>query len=304
MTALVSTVAAGAATLIAVGGGLLIAAATHRSHTSRVRQQLVRVTGGQVGTDETDYFGALILAFGRRGLRRSNEFEELSTLAQSAGLFSPLAPYRIFAVQLISAIGCGLIATGAFAAFTGDRTLVALGVFAGIAIGYLTPRVVLRVLASGRRRRIRHELPFFLDTMLMLLRGGLGLERCLREIAQLGADAMPETVRSVELMIADLEQGRSYDEALDRWADRMAHPAVREISQQLQQSMNHGTELSKALAAFAQRLIAQQLATARERAGRRTIHVTAVTMLFFMPPLLIVLAAPGFTQVVRLLGHN
>lgn len=292
------------AAVVAAVGCVAIFSAEFRTRNIRIRRQLVRVSGREASDIGSSPLSRFLLALGRRVLRQSPEYQKVTRLAHSAGFFSSHAAYQVVAVQF--ACGCALAITGTLISISlghGFERLL-LSTIAGATFGYFLPKICLVLIAAERRKRIRRELPFFIDMLLLLLRSGAGIDRCFREIANLAHDAIPEIHRTIVLLMVDLHQGRSYEEGLDRWADRMSEPAAQEIARQLQQAMSYGTELSKTLGQFSQRLISQMLSNGRELAGRRTTHVTVATVAFFMPPLMIILAAPGFASLIRIMAGN
>jgi tight adherence protein C len=291
------------AALVGLAGFGAIISVGYSGRNIRIQRQLDRVTAHDPTGMEAGWFDRLCIALGRRTLR-SREVQDLARLTQSAGYLSPSTPYQVAALQAGGGIALAIAGIAMSMSLAFAMPLPVFYALAGASIGYLIPRLGLRIMARRRRRRIRRELPFFIDMLLLLLRSGASIDRCFREISSLAHDAIPEIHRTVGLLLADLDQGRSYEESLDRWADRMSDPSAYEIARQLQQAMAHGTELSKALGQFSQRLIAQMLSSGRERVGRRSTHVTVATLLFFMPPLVVVLAAPGVSSVIRLLANQ
>jgi tight adherence protein C len=297
-------IAIAVAAFLAVTGAGLIASWGFDSQQARIARQLSRITDKAVRNNGAGWIGQISVALGRRLLRRSRELQDLARHTQAAGYFSASAPYHFVGIQLGSAALLATIAAAVAMAAGHRAPTPILGAVAGVSCGYLGPRFLLRALAARRRRNIRREMPFFIDMLLLLVRSGAGVDRCFREIAFLARDAIPAIHRTVVLLINDLDQGRSYHESLERWADRMSEPAAQEIARQFRQAMTVGTEISRILGQFSQRLITRSLLSAREKAGRRSTHVTITTLVCFMPALLIVLAAPGFAHVIRIMtGH-
>lgn len=280
--------------------GVCASTVLRRKRVLHISQQLKRVTGQSSDADRETLGNRFAAAIGQKTVRRQSDLQSLSKLMRGAGFYSPTAPYVLSAVQVATAtvaLVCVLLWTvGANL----PMRMVVLYSIAAIALGYLLPRFAVRYIAKGHQRRIRCELPLFIDMLLLLVRSGLGLERCFREIECFGTDAVPVMQSAIRLLLIDLDQGRGYEEALMRWAERMSEPAALEVARQLQQSLIHGTEVAKALSTFAQRFTDQRLVSARETAGRRSSMVTLVTVGLFLPPLIVILAGPGFSQLSRL----
>jgi tight adherence protein C len=296
----------GASELLAYGAviaamlGVGLSTTLRKTKTAQISRQLRRVTGHYDDTAAGGFWNRFSTVVGRGAVRGQDNVQALSKLLRNAGIHSSGAPYIFAAIQVAAAtLASVCVIAWAVSANTPARLVVSETV-AGVSLGYLLPRLVLRFVAKAHRRRIHRELPLFIDMLLLLLRTGMGLARCFREIERFGLEAGPAIHPTIKLLLVDLDQGRGYDEALVRWAERMSEPSAMEIARHLQQSLAHGTEVAKALGAFAQRFVEQRLAMARELAGRRSSLVTLVTVGLFLPPLLIVLAAPGFSQLSRL----
>jgi len=290
-----------AAVFFAAAGTLAITGSFQKERAERIQRQFERVTTGDVTDHRTPLMLRILVSFGRRMLWRGRDIRELTKLLREAGYFSSLALFEFVAAQaglvVLFAAATGLAASRV-ALTSAELTLAVLA--AATLAGFL-PRFWLGRRAARRLRAIRREVPFLLDMLLLLLKSGAGIERCFREVAQLGTEVIPESHRTIELLISDLDQGRDYSASLDRWAARMSEPSAREVAQQMQQALAHGTEISRALTQLSERLITQRLNDGRELAGRRSTHMTVATLMFFMPPLMIILAAPGFSAVIGML---
>lgn len=262
---------------------------------------VVASSGSRTSVDEMQSSPAARL--GRRLLRQSGEYQESARLVRGAGYFGNDAPYRFAVMRIGLGLLLGLASVAAYfvharGAGYGIETLIG-GATAGVALGYLGPRFVVGRIAAARRRELFHELPLFLDTFLLLLRSGAGIEQCFRYVAQWAADTQPEIHLTVLALVEDIDQGRGYQDALARWKERMGIDAAEEVTGFLLQSLVHGTELSAPLGYFSTRLIAKRLLEARALAGRRTTQVTVAMMIFLMPPLVIVIGAPAFSAVFQ-----
>jgi len=296
--------------LLAYAGAVVIAAGVgavavvHKMKEIRIRRQLDRVTGKYDEADSGGFWDQFGTVVGKKVLLSQGDLLALSKLLRSAGFYSPGAPYIFAAAQVATSAAATLLAL-IFAVNVMPPARMAINVvIVGLALGYLLPRFALRHLGNARRRRIHQEMPLFIDILLLLLRSGLGLERCFREIERFGQDAIPTIHPTIRLLLVDLDQGRGYDEALVRWDERMSDPSATEIARYLQQSLTHGTEVAKTLSIFVQRFVDQRLTAGRERAGRRSSVVTLITVSFFLPPLLIILAGPAFSQLGRLFASH
>jgi tight adherence protein C len=108
---------------------------------------------------------------------------------------------------------------------------------------------------------------------------------------------MDLTRGAVAAMVDDLHNGVPYGLALDRWADRLQVPGVRELAALFKQALLNGSELGPTLRAFAHEFSDKRLSSARASIGRKTTQMTVVMILFMLPALMILLAGPAFVAV-------
>lgn len=220
-------------------------------------------------------------------------------LIREAGIFGHGAVYRFLASRAALAI-IGLILGPALGAVAGrsalETTTFALGL--GFA-GYFGPALVIGYLARRRRSRVFREMPLFLDSVKLLLQTGASLELALRHIARMETGAIPEIRRTLLYFLEDLDQGKSYDIAFDRWVEKLAIPDAEEFAGLMVQSIRHGTELSPLLEQFIQDQIQRRLAKAREAAGKRSVSLTVIMVTFFLPPLMMIIGAPAIVEIAR-----
>jgi tight adherence protein C len=169
-------------------------------------------------------------------------------------------------------------------------------------LAYLLSKRALGWSAARRRRKVERELPFFLDVLTMMLESGVSLDQSFRILTQTDRGA-PLIRRSLETLVADIERGMPYDQALQRWSDQLGVVGARELASLFQRNLTHGAELSGALGAFAHEFTEKRIATAREAGGRKSAQMAVVMMIFFLPALFIVLAGPAFVTLMHSLGE-
>ena len=229
---------------------------------------------------------------------------EISQALRSAGYYEPgavlvFAGLRFAATILaIVGFGLGLWLTGHWAGMVRFSPLAAGG------ITYVGAKFVLQWRASVRQRRVAAELPFVLDLLLLMLESGISLDQCFRSVAQTEGGAMPLVRQAVRLLVEDIQRGMAYDQALDRWADRLGVNGGRELAAMFKQTLVHGTELGTALREFVKEFADKRVSSARESIGRKTTQMTVVMIVFLMPALFIVLCSPAVVTILRTLTRE
>lgn len=275
-----------------------------RGTVSEVRLRR-RLTGIAERSETPDVGGiAWLLPFERLLVGGAKDREEISQALRAAGYYDPSAVLAFaglrFAATLLAMIGAGLglWLTGRWGG------MARLLPFAAGGIVYVGAKLLLRWRASVRQRRIAGELPFVLDLMLLMLESGVSLDQCFRSIAQMNNGAIPLVRQKVRLLVEDIQRGMPYDQAFDRWADRLGVNGARELAAMFKQTMLHGTELGLALREFVREFSDKRVSLVRESIGRKTTQMTVVMILLLMPALFIVLCSPAVVTIFRTLSKG
>jgi tight adherence protein C len=245
----------------------------------------------------------MLEGFGRK-LAGADSARGLQDLLLRAGLMAPSAVFLFVALRLIAALAIAAVALLPAYLHHGrvGATDAALAFFLGLCV-YRGFSIFLKLRSEKRQREIRRELPYVLDLLLMVLDSGVSVDQALQHVgAQIGRVA-PLSAELLNRYIADTEDGMPYDKALDRLAQRLAISEGRDFAGLLKQNLFQGGELSQPLRSLAADIGEARLANAREQMGRKSVQLTLVMLAFFMPVLLIALAAPAFSDLLGTLGH-
>ncbi len=223
---------------------------------------------------------------------RGRDRSELEGRLQLAGFRDPRAMQLFVWLRIAATAGSALLVMLLCRVFWGGWLARPLLIVIGAGLVYVGMKQALYMLASARSRRVTAEFPFLIDLMLMMLESGVSLDQCFRSIARDEQVAVPEHGPLIGLLIADLDRGMRYEQALDRWATRVAISGAKELAALFRQAMFQGVELAPALREFAREFTQRRVARAREAMGGITVRMVVLMILFFMPALFIVLGGP------------
>jgi len=227
-------------------------------------------------------------AFTARGRDRS----EIADKLMLAGFQDARAADRFVWARMAATVGAGLAAMLASRIGWGGFLAQPLLIIIATGLAYVGAKQAIHLIAARRARTIMAEFPFLLDLMLMMLESGISLDQCFRSIARDEAIAVPHHARLVAMLVADLDRGMRYDQALDRWAARVAVNGARELAALFRQALFQGVELAPALREFVREFTQRRVARAREAMGGITVRMVVLMILFFMPALFVVLGGP------------
>ncbi|HEY4266490.1 MAG TPA: type II secretion system F family protein [Micropepsaceae bacterium] len=245
----------------------------------------------------------LLERFGQK-IAGADSIRQLREMLLQAGYFAPGAAFLFAALRLIATLAAAsvmllrpFLKSGTIA--PGDTTLA---FFFGFFV-YRGFTLFLKMRSESRQREIRRELPYVLDLLLMVLDSGVSIDQALHHVSQQIGRVSPHTAHMLAQYIADTDDGTPYDKALDRLAQRMAISEGRDFAGLLKQNLFQGGELSQPLRRLVADISEARLANAREQTGRKAVLLTLIMLVFFMPVLMIAIAAPAVTDVLGTLQH-
>ena len=221
-----------------------------------------------------------------------------------AGFLAPSAPFLFIALRLLGTllVAAMIVLPAGLKDSSLSSDEAAFAFFAGF-LSYRGFTIYLKLRGERRERELRRELPYVLDLLLMVLDSGVSIDQALQHVGlQIGAVA-PVSAALFQRYIADTEEGMPYDKALDRLAQRLAIGEGRDLVGVLKQNLFQGGELSEPLRRLAADIAETRLSLAREQLGKKSVALTLVMLAFFMPVLLIAIAAPAVSDLLGTLSH-
>ncbi|MEM9428209.1 MAG: type II secretion system F family protein [Pseudomonadota bacterium] len=173
------------------------------------------------------------------------------------------------------------------------------------------PMVVMTVLLPGcigyyapdywveRRRQVRREditdgFPDALDLMLVCVEAGQSLDQSILRVASEVEKAYPALAEEFEMVSNEMRAGKDRVSVLRDMGERCGVPDISAFVTVLVQSATFGTSISDALRVYAAEMRDKRVMRAEEKANTLPTKLTLGTMMFTVPPLLIILVGPSF----------
>jgi tight adherence protein C len=183
------------------------------------------------------------------------------------------------------------------------RTLIGLLLIVIAAIlSFLAPRWVLRAMATGRRQRIKREVPLFIHLLVLLFESGLSTRQALSSIVRESGGVLPELGREFDLVLRQVEAGADASEALKSLSEVLEVEDLTTVLGVLRQVDRYGGELREPLLETLQVLEERRGYELRERVNLLSGRMTVVMVLFFFPALMIFVAGPAFMAIIKALA--
>jgi tight adherence protein C len=248
----------------------------------------VRKTGRSGPAGPPGRPGRLLWVLIRAGrmLRPSGAPPDLRARLEAAGQPAGLGVRELMAAKVAAAALAGAAALP-LAAFAPGRLGLVLAP-AGAVGGFLGPDVWLGRLAAARARRVRRDLPAFLDMLRATVEAGGSVTSSLRAVSERTSGPLAREWRAVAEEVA---LGVPLAEALDALAARLPQAEIRAVLGALDRARRHGAPLGDTLAAQASAARFALARRIREDAARAGPKIQLVVALLLVPSVLLLVAA-------------
>ena len=232
------------------------------------------------------------------------EMSKSRMLMVRAGYPQKDAVRTLHAAQLI--LGMGLLTLGVlYVLILGGEmpmhlvVLYALG--PGVA-GYYGPKYWLTKRIAKRQEEIQAAFPDCLDLLLVCVEAGQSLDQSILRVATEMEPTMPALAGELLLVAQEMKAGRDKPDVLRAMAERCDIQDITSFVTVLIQSASFGTSIADALRVYADEMRDKRVMRAEEKANVLPTKLTVGTMMFCVPPLLIILIGPSIHGISQTLG--
>ena len=171
------------------------------------------------------------------------------------------------------------------------------------AIGYFAPSYWVERRKQQRQTDVTNGFPDALDLMLVCVEAGQSLDQAISRVAREIRSGYPTLAEEFEVVANEMRAGKDRVTVLRDMAERCGVNDVASFVTVLVQSATFGTSISDALRVYASEMRDKRVMRAEEKANVLPTKLTIGTMLFTVPPLLIILVGPSIYDIyVNLLG--
>lgn len=208
------------------------------------------------------------------------------------------------------ALGLGLLAVGVVYALIvsaqGDistQTMV-MSIIGPGAVGYYLPRYWITKRLQKRQTEIIQGFPDALDMMLVCVEAGQSLDQSIIRVAKESRAGYPALADEFEMVANEIKAGKERVTVLKDMAERVGVADVASFVTTLVQSATFGTSIAEALRVYSAEMRDKRVMRAEEKANVLPTKLTLGTMLFTVPPLMIILIGPSVYGIATQLGAN
>ena len=156
---------------------------------------------------------------------------------------------------------------------------------------------------STRQQDVENGFPDALDLMLVCVEAGQSLDQAILRVAREIKAGYPTLAEEFEVVANEMRAGKDRVTVLRDMGERCGVNDVSSFVTVLVQSATFGTSISDALRVYGSEMRDKRVMRAEEKANVLPTKLTVGTMLFTVPPLLIILVGPSMYDIYRnLLG--
>jgi len=236
--------------------------------------------------------------------KSEEELSEIRTLLRSAGYRGAAAVRQFYFAR--AGLAIALLFVGVVTTFLipENPDLIFSAMISGILalMGYFLPTYWIRRRIETRKQEITNAFPDAMDMILVCIEGGQSLDQAMARVGEEMATSAGPLAQEFALITHEFRAGKDRILVLRDFAARCAVSDVSSFVTVLIQSTAFGTSIAQALRVYAAEMRDKRLMRAEEKANVLPTKLTLGTMMFTVPPLILILVGPSFIMILRALG--
>jgi tight adherence protein C len=170
------------------------------------------------------------------------------------------------------------------------------------AAGYYLPKYWVQKRLQKRQTEIIEGFPDALDMMLVCVEAGQSLDQAIIRVGKESRVGYPALADEFDMVSHEVKAGKERVTVLKDMAERVGVPDVASFVTTLVQSATFGTSIAEALRVYSADMRDKRVMRAEEKANLLPTKLTLGTMLFTVPPLLIILIGPSVHGIATMMG--
>ena len=172
------------------------------------------------------------------------------------------------------------------------------------AAGYYLPQYWVQRRLQERQQQIVSGFPDALDLMLVCVEAGQSLDQSINRMAKETRAGYPALADELEMVSHQVKAGKERVQVLKDMSERINLPDVSSFVTTLVQSAVYGTSIAEALRVYSAEMRDKRVMRAEEKANTLPTKLTLGTMMFTVPPLMIILIGPSVAGIAKLLAMS
>ena len=170
------------------------------------------------------------------------------------------------------------------------------------AVGYYLPQYWITRRVEERKKAIMQGFPDALDLMLVCVEAGQSMDQSINRVARESRAGYPALADEFDIVSHEVKAGKERAQVLRDMSERVGISDVSSFVTTLIQSATYGTSIAEALRVYSAEMRDKRVMRAEELANKLPTKLTLGTMMFTLPPLLIILIGPSVAGIAKTLG--
>ncbi len=247
----------------------------------------------QAGSDRLDRYAGFLEPKNKEEMSRTREW------LNRAGYRGPSAVRNFHATQFVGGIGCILLGLGFLALRNATNESPQSPIFTILIIllpgllGYYAPRRWVDGRVTARTQEIQDSFPDALDMLLVCVEAGQSLDQGILRVSREMRDSSAILAEELDTVANEIKAGLDKASVLRAFGARTGVSDVISFVTVMIQSQQFGTSIAEALRLYSADMRDKRVMRAEEAANKIPTKMTLGTMLFTVPPLLIILVGPS-----------
>lgn len=198
------------------------------------------------------------------------------------------------------------IAYAVYKSNTGDPTTKAtvMSILGPGLLGYYLPKYWVTKRQGERQEEMINGFPDSLDMMLVCVEAGQSLDQAIIRVSVELKSGFPALAEEFGMVSHEMKAGKDKTQVLRDMSERCGVPDISSFVTVLIQSQQFGTSIAEALRVFSAEMRDKRVMRAEEKANTLPTKMTLATMMFTVPPLLIILIGPSVYGIAQTLGGS
>lgn len=229
---------------------------------------------------------------------------ETRKLLHRAGYRSDRAYASFSMIRLMSMVGLPVLFVAATMHIPMETAIRFFGFTMLLLIGYVIPKMVVRLRVRKRQHRLRMSLPDALDLLVICVEAGMGLNQAIVKVSEELEETHPEIAEELKMVNLEIRSGRTRGEALKNLGERTGVDDIVSLAAMLIQTDKFGTSVARSLRTHSDDLRVERIQRAEEAAAKTTIKLIFPLMFCVFPALLVVILGPAFLNLAQIFSDT
>ncbi len=170
------------------------------------------------------------------------------------------------------------------------------------AAGYYLPSYWVNRRLQTRQVEMTQGFPDALDLMLVCVEAGQSLDQAIIRVAKEGRKSYPALAEEFEIVAHEVKAGKERVQVLRDMSERVGLADITSFVTTMIQSATFGTSIAEALRVYSAEMRDKRVMRAEEKANTLPTKLTLGTMMFTVPPLLLMLIGPSLYGIAKNFG--